>query len=91
MLVDSFNPEASLNGGVRRAAKALGIDEGIVRAQVLHLLFTGVLAVDLDALLTQNTRVSLGVAPKAGSAWDASPRFSWRVRRAGVLIRERVL
>ncbi|MGY2747786.1 hypothetical protein ACVWZ8_004968 [Arthrobacter sp. UYCu723] len=74
VLVDSFNPEASLTGGVRRAAKALGADEGIVRAQALHLLFTGVLAVDLDALLTQNTRVSLGVAPKADSAWDARSR-----------------
>ncbi|WP_252615090.1 TnsA-like heteromeric transposase endonuclease subunit [Pseudarthrobacter raffinosi] len=74
VLVDSFSPEASLTGGVRRAAKALGTDEGIVRVQVLHLLFTGVLAVDLDVALTQETPVSPGVAPKAGSAWDARSR-----------------
>lgn len=74
VLVDSFNPEASLTGGVRRAAKALGADEGIVRAQVFHLLFTGVLAVDLDVALTQDTPVSPVEAQTAGSAWEAGSR-----------------
>ncbi|WAH96983.1 TnsA-like heteromeric transposase endonuclease subunit [Arthrobacter sp. MMS18-M83] len=74
VLVDSFTPETSLAAGVRRAAKALGTDESIVRAQVLHLLFTGVLDVDLDAALTQDTPVSPGVAPKACAAWNASSR-----------------
>jgi hypothetical protein len=74
VLVDSFCPEASLAGGVRRAAKALGADEGIVRAHALHLLYTGALAVDLDAALAQDTPVSPAVAPRAGSAWEAGSR-----------------
>ncbi len=65
VLVDSFTPEISLAGGVRRATKMLGTDEGIVRAHVLHLLFTGALAVDLDAPLTQDAPLSRVGAPAA--------------------------
>lgn len=65
LLADSFAPEASLVGGVRRAARALGADESIVRAHVLNLLFTGALAVDLDAPLTQDSPLSWVGSPTA--------------------------
>lgn len=65
VMVGSFTPEISLAGGVRRAARMLGADEGIVRAHVLHLLFTGALAVDLDAPLTQDAPLSRVGAPAA--------------------------
>jgi hypothetical protein len=74
VLAGSFVPEASLAAGVRRAARALGVDDPIVRAQVLHLLFTGVLAVDLDVPLTQAAAVCAAEAPTAGSVWDVGAR-----------------
>lgn len=74
VLVDSFAPETSLTGGVRRAAKVLGTDEGIVHAHVLHLLFTGALAIDLDAPLTQDTLLSPVGASAAASAWEPGAR-----------------
>ncbi|WP_256884453.1 TnsA-like heteromeric transposase endonuclease subunit [Arthrobacter sp. STN4] len=73
VLVDSFTPETSLAGGVRRAARMLGSDENIVRAHVFHLLFTGALAVDLDAPLTQDTPV-FPAGATADSAWEAGSR-----------------
>ncbi|WP_427017759.1 TnsA-like heteromeric transposase endonuclease subunit [Pseudarthrobacter sp. P1] len=71
-LADSFAPKASLAAGVRRASRALGADEGIVRAHVLHLLFTGALAIDLDTPLAQNAAVSSAAAPVAAAAWEAA-------------------
>jgi hypothetical protein len=74
VLAGSFVPEASLAAGIRRAARTLGADEGIVRAQVLHLLFTGALAVDLDAPLTQAAPVCAAGAPTEGSVWEVGAR-----------------
>ncbi|WP_427019132.1 TnsA-like heteromeric transposase endonuclease subunit (plasmid) [Pseudarthrobacter sp. P1] len=71
VLVDSFVPESSLSSGVRRAARTLRVDDGIVRAHVLHLLFSGVLAVDLDRPLSQDSVVSPCQALTVGPAWGA--------------------
>ncbi|MFC4753332.1 TnsA-like heteromeric transposase endonuclease subunit [Dietzia aurantiaca] len=77
VLANSFAPGASLAAGVRRAARVLGTDSGIVHAQVLHLLFAGVLNVELDVPLSQDSAVCPASTPRAGvgreaGAWKAA-------------------
>ncbi|OMH28188.1 hypothetical protein BKD30_02295 [Tersicoccus phoenicis] len=58
-LVAAFEPETSLDAGVRRAARTTGRSKPVVHGNVLHLLWHGVLAVHLDAPLDLSSTVSV--------------------------------
>lgn len=47
MILEAFSPTTSLSAGVRRAARTLKLDSSVIQANVMHLVFSGVLAADL--------------------------------------------
>lgn len=58
VIVEAFSPATSLAAGARRAARALGLDSSVVQAYVMHMLFTGVLDVDLDQPLCLDSELA---------------------------------
>lgn len=61
-LLEAFTPATSLEAGIRRAVRASGRSRPVVHGNVLHLLWHGVLAVDLDAPLELSSTVSVTAA-----------------------------
>lgn len=59
-LLEAFTPGTSLEAGVRRAVRATGRSRAVVHGNVLHLLWHGALAVDLDAPLDLSSTVYVG-------------------------------
>ena len=64
-LMDAFTPETSLEAGVRRAVRSTGRPRPVVHGNVLHLLWHGVLAVDLDGPLDLSSLVAVATAVAA--------------------------
>ena len=64
-LIDAFTPGTSLEAGVRRAVRATGRPRPVVHGNVLHLLWHGVLAVDLDGPLDLSSLVAVATAVAA--------------------------
>lgn len=58
VILETFTPTTSLAAGVRRAARALGLDPLIVHAHVLHLLFAGELESDLGQSISSESIVA---------------------------------
>lgn len=61
-LVEAFTPATSLRAGVARAARSSGVQKDLVQANVLNLLFTGMLCTDLSQPLTMDSEVGAGMA-----------------------------
>lgn len=57
-ILDAFSPSTSLRAGVLRAARTSGVQSEIVQANVLHLLFAGLLRANIDRPLSMETEVS---------------------------------
>lgn len=59
-IVEAFSPATSLAAGVRHAARTLKLDSSIVQAYVMHGLFAGVLNLNLEQPLSQESELSPG-------------------------------
>ncbi len=57
-ILDAFSAGTSLRAGVLHAARTSGVSSEVVQANVLNLLFTGALRVDIDSPLSMETEIS---------------------------------
>lgn len=56
-IIDAFMPSTSLAAGIRRASRQLKLSEPVVRGNVLHLLWHGVLSCPMEQPLTDRAQV----------------------------------
>ncbi|OLT39528.1 hypothetical protein BJF86_08405 [Serinicoccus sp. CNJ-927] len=57
-ILDTFSPGTELAAGLRRATRVSAVEKNAVHAAILHLLFFGVIHVDLDKPLSMDSHLS---------------------------------